>query len=117
MAGRGDTWHADTCVITDRGEQIGLAYTVFKITTSAISGAPYCKAIIQSKLITDPNAASNSDPFFSLNGIDVDFQSGGTDQSDNAHTISLQGGATIDSGGLQLSGGGGLCHHRRPRKS
>ena len=55
-------------LITDRGEQIGLAYTVFKITTSAISGAPYCKAIILSKLITDPNAASNSDPFFDLNG-------------------------------------------------
>ena len=99
--------YADTCVVTDRGELIGLAYSVFKVTTSAISGVPYLKAIILSKLITDPNAASNSDPFFDLNAVDVDFQAGGTDQSGNAHTITLQGGATIDSGGLQLSGGGG----------
>lgn len=93
----------DTLVISDRGSSIGVAYSVFKIPSGTLSGVPYFKAIIQGKLINDPNAASNTDPYFSLNGIDVDFTTGGTDSSDNSHTITLGGGATIDSSGLLLA--------------
>jgi len=99
--------YADTCVITDRGQSVALAYTVVKIPTSAVSGVPLAHAILNAKLVNDPEAGSNSDPYFLYNSIDVDFTSGGTDQSSNTHTITLEGGASITSGGLQLSGSGG----------
>lgn len=95
--------YEDTMVFSLPAGSIGVAYSVLKITSGTFSGVPRVQGIIRGKLVTDPNAAENSDPYYSENVIDVDFQSGGTDQSQYAHTITLSGGATVDSGGLQLS--------------
>lgn len=95
--------YTDTCVITHRGETVSLAYSVYKIPTALSLGALNFKAIIKGKFVYDPTATSGTDPYSDDNVIDVDFETGGTDRSQYSHTITLSGGATINSSGLQLS--------------
>lgn len=98
--------YSDTCVITSRGQSVGLAYSVFRIASSAISGTPRFSAILQGKLVYDPSANAGGDPYFDDNVLDVDFTDGGTDQSNDSQTVTLSGDAVINSSGLQLDGTG-----------
>jgi len=98
------TDYEDDLVLRLPGGTIGVAYSVFKINASALDGAPRFQAIIKGKIVNNPDAAANTDPFYDNNVVDVDFQSGGTDSSQYARTIAVKGDATVDSGGLQLTG-------------
>lgn len=106
-----DSWLAaaipgydDDLVYVLPGGSAPAAYSVFKIASGALDGVPRIRAIIQGKLVYDPDAGANSDPNWGECGIIVDFESGGADTSQFEHTITLHNGATIDSGGLQLDG-------------
>jgi len=106
-----DSWLAaaipgydDDLVFVLPGGSAPAAYSVFKIASGALDGVPRIRAIIQGKLVNDPDAAANSDPNYNNCGIIVDFENGGLDTSQYAHTISLVNGATVNSGGLQLDG-------------
>lgn len=106
-----DTWlesvhtdYTDDLIFNLPGGSVPVAYSVFRINTGAIDGAPRFRAIIQGKIINDPDAGSNTDPYFSDVAAYFDFQTGGVDQSNNSHPRTLHGDATIDSGGLQLTG-------------
>lgn len=105
-----DSWLAaavagydDNLVLTLQTGQVAVAYTVFKIPTSTITGVPRFQAVINGKLILDPQATANTDPFYNWNVLDLDFESGGVDQSQYTHTVTLEGQALIDSGGLHLN--------------
>lgn len=97
------TGYEDDLVLVLQTGKVATAYTVFKIPTSTISGVPRFQAVINGKLILDPQATANTDPFYIWNVLDLDFESGGVDQSQYAHTVTLEGQASIDSGGLHLN--------------
>ena len=94
--------YEDTLIFSLPEGLLGAAYSVFNIPSS-YSGVPRIQAIIRGKLVEDPNAAENSDPYANENILDIDFQAGGTDESQYSHVITVSGGATIGAAGLTLS--------------
>lgn len=104
-----DSWLAgvidgyeDNLVFVLPGGSVPAAYSVFKISSGAIDGAPRIRAVIQGKIINDPDAGSNTDPYFNDVGVSISFADAPADTSANEHDVFLSGDATIDSGGLQL---------------
>ena len=61
--------YTDTYVITDRGQSIGCAYSVFRMPTSTYSGPPQYKAIIEGKLINDPMPRPTLTPISARTGL------------------------------------------------
>lgn len=86
---------------------VGICYSVFNIPTSAISGAPRFRAIIQGRIVEDPTSAA-TDPYEAYTGFSFDFLTGLTDSGPNGHTLTLNGDAGISSPsiGLELDGTG-----------
>ena len=88
---------------------IGICYSVFLINQSVITGPPQFRAVIQGRLVEDPDGDGTADPFYDYTAWSFDFLSTGTtDQGPNGVTLSLSGDASISSPsiGLELDGTG-----------
>jgi len=118
---RGTTWqefnpglatfidgYTDDLVYTlpDGSGSVGVAYTIFNFGTNAVTNLQGFRAIIQGRLVTDDDAAANSDPFYDDTQLSVDFTAGTTDASQNAHTVTISTGAGISSPSIGLESGG-----------
>lgn len=86
--------------------KVGVAYTVFNFGTAAVSNLQGFRAIIQGRLVTDPDAAANSDPFYDYTQLSIDFTSSTSDTSQNGHTVAISSGAGISSPSVGLEAGG-----------
>lgn len=88
---------------------IGVAYSVFIIDASTLSTAPAFRAVIKGRIVEDTDSLGNGNPFYDDTAFAFDFlNSGTTDLSPNARTITLNGDASISSPsiGLELDGTG-----------
>ena len=101
------TGYSDDMVFHFGGGDVGVCYSVFRISPSIINGPPKFRAVIQGRLVNDPSSSS-TDPYSDYVALDVDFTTGTTDASANAHTVTLNGDAGIASPsvGLALDGTG-----------
>jgi len=98
---------SDDMVLRTAAGDIGICYSVIRIPTSAISGAPRFRAIIQGRIVDDP-ASTAVDPFESSTEWSFNFLTGTADAGPNNYTLTLVGNAGIasPSAGLVLDGTG-----------
>jgi hypothetical protein len=96
--------YSDDMVLTTKtGESVGIAYSVFKVGSGASSGVPRFQADIRGKLINDPIAVGQNDPYTDFVVVGVDWQTSNSDISSYGRTITLEGSATVNATGLVLS--------------
>jgi len=92
-----------------------VAYSVFRIPSGAISGAPRFQAIIRGSVVYDARKSLVSDFIFDdVQGYNLDFTQAtvgtpttGVDLSANAHTVTWSGGAQIVTGPVASFDGNG----------
>lgn len=89
---------------------IGIAYSVLKIPTGAITGISSIKAIVDGKLVADPDDSGTGDPFINEVGLSVEFTAASplaaTDDSTHGHAITFGGNPDLYDGQLWLDGAG-----------
>ena len=126
---RGTTWQAadpwlvaeiasytdDLIITTAAGDDIGIAYSVFKIPAGTYSTAPIFKAVFMGRLCEDPRLDLLNlfiKGHYSTTGFAVTWDGAGganyadgVDHSINGHTITLNGNAAESGNFLELPGG------------
>lgn len=113
-----DSWLAeaillydDTLVYEKPAGKMGACYSVYRIPDGDISRVPGFSAIIDARLVKDPESAGDGDPFADKVGASVHFAgangaTSATDDSSNAHAITFNGDAEIQSNKADFSGSG-----------
>jgi len=98
---------SDDMILRTPAGNVGICYSVFRIPTSAISGAPRFRAIIQGRIVADPTSTASS-PYYANTEWSFDFLTDTTDSGPNNYTLTLVGNAAIASPsiGLELDGTG-----------
>ena len=89
--------YSDTMVLETPNNDVGIAYSVFRIDAGAITGAPRFHAVIKAAKVDDPRPAS--DPLESDTELWAVFDEAvPVDQSSNARTVTLGTGVTVSDG-------------------
>lgn len=103
--------YSDDLVLSKPSGDMGICATVYRIPVSDLGSAPRFQAIIEGRLVYDPDSPSNGDPFYDDVGFSVTFtdtspNNTATDDSTNGHTVTFYGDAHVANNELVLDGTG-----------